>query len=179
MKSDCEIKNFETLDSTNIKAKELIAGGAGPWTVVAAERQNAGYGRKGEGWYSPKGGLYFSVVLPKSNIDDLQTLTILAAVIVAKTVKEKFGVEPFIKLPNDVFLNGKKICGILTENVLGRDVKSSVIGIGLDTNIEKFPPELENTATSLKMELNQDIDNKMILEQIIKELKRQLAVISQ
>ncbi len=170
---------FDNLDSTNKKAKEMAAHGAVPWTVVAAGRQGAGYGRKGDGWYSPEGGLYFSAVLPKSNIDDLQTLTTMAAAIVAKTIKENFGIEPFIKLPNDVYVNGKKVCGILTENVVGNDVKLSVIGIGLNTNIEKFPPALEKTATSLKMELKRDIDNKAVLEQIVLELQKLLESIKQ
>lgn len=173
------LKHFNDLDSTNVKAKELAAGQAEPWTVVAAVAQNKGYGRKGTGWHSPEGGLYFSVILPKSNVDDLQTLTILAAYAVAKAVKDNHAVEPMIKLPNDVYLNGKKICGILTENVIGQTVKSSVMGIGLNTNIEKFPPELENSATSLKMELGKVVDNQAILDQIIGELQRMMETISE
>ncbi len=173
-----KIESFETLESTNILAKDRARLGADPWTVVRAIKQERGYGRKGSGWFSPAGGLYFSVILPKSNIDDLQTLTILAAYIVSKVVKESFTVEPLIKLPNDVYLNGKKICGVLTENVIGTEVKSSVMGIGLNTNIEGFPPELENTATSLKIELKKDIDNETILSQIIDGLKKTLASIS-
>jgi BirA family biotin operon repressor/biotin-[acetyl-CoA-carboxylase] ligase len=174
-----KIENFETLDSTSIKAKELASRGEKPWTVVRAVKQKEGYGRKGSGWFSPEGGLYFSVILPKSNIDDLQTLTILAAYVVAKAVKENFNAEPLIKLPNDVYLNGKKICGTLTENVIGSDIKSSVMGIGLNTNIEKFGPELENSATSLKIELKREIDNEALLRQIIEGLKKTLATISE
>jgi len=158
------------LDSTSTKAKELAAAGAEPWTVVAAEQQGRGYGRKGDAWFSPKGGLYFSVVLPKGNVDDLQILTILAAFCVARAVKEDCQVEPFVKLPNDVYLNGKKISGILTENVIAKEVKSSVIGIGVNTNIDWFPSEL-NTATSLKMELKRAIDNELVLRQIVTQLQ--------
>lgn len=177
-KATNKIETFETLDSTNVKAKELARQRVKPWTVVKAVKQEEGYGRKGSGWFSPEGGLYFSVVLPKSNIDDLQTLTILAAYIVAKAIKENFNVEPLIKLPNDVYLNGKKICGTLTENVIGTDVKSSIMGIGLNTNIEKFGPELENSATSLKIELKREIDNEALLGQIIEGLQKTLATIS-
>lgn len=178
-KEKFELREFDVLDSTSIKAKELAGNGVAPWTTVLALRQVQGYGRKKTGWHSPKGGLYFSIVLPKSGIDDLQTLTIMAAVAVAKIVKENFGTEPFIKLPNDVYLNNKKICGILTENIIGRDVKLSVMGIGINTNIEKFPPELENTATSLKIELKRDIDNKEILRQILNKLQKMFASFSQ
>ncbi|MDI6602905.1 MAG: biotin--[acetyl-CoA-carboxylase] ligase [Patescibacteria group bacterium] len=173
------IKNYKILDSTNLKAKELARRGAGAWTVIVAEEQVGGYGRKGTSWFSPKGGLYFSIILPKSNVEDLQTLTILAAFICAKTIKENFNLEPFIKLPNDVWVNGKKVAGILTENVIGKDVKLSVMGIGLNTNIEKFPKELENTATSLKIELEKKVSNIKLLKQIVQSLKEQLKTISE
>lgn len=174
-----QIERFESISSTNKKAKEMSNLGVAPWTVVVSEVQENGYGRKGEAWYSPKGGLYFSIILPRGNIDDLQTITILAAFIVAKTIKESFNVEPLIKLPNDVLLNGKKICGILTENVIGSDVKLSVIGIGINTNTESFPPELKDIATSLKIKLGREVDNTELLEKIITELKNQFKTISE
>lgn len=174
-----KIKKYKTISSTSEKAKELAREGVDPWTVVVAEEQVGGYGRKGAAWFSPNGGLYFSVILPKSNIEDLQTLTILAAFICAKTIKENFNLEPFIKLPNDIWVNGRKVCGILTENIVGKDVKVSVMGIGLNTNIDKFPKDLENITTSLKIELDKEVDNKKILEQIIAGLKEQLKTISE
>jgi len=170
------IKKLEKVSSTNTLAKKEKGE---PWLVLWAEEQTAGYGRKKEYWFSPNGGLYFSVILPKTSIEDLQTLTILAAFIVAKTIKKSFNLECFIKLPNDVYINGKKVAGILTENVLSNDVKFSVMGIGLNTNIDKFPDDLENIATSLKIELRKGVDNETILKQIIGELKEQLKTISQ
>jgi BirA family transcriptional regulator, biotin operon repressor / biotin---[acetyl-CoA-carboxylase] ligase len=176
--ADYILEKFDNLESTSIKAKELVAKGAMDWTVVVAGKQGGGYGRKGNAWYSPEGGLYFSVVLPKSNVDDLQILTILAAFSVARVIKEQYNVEPFIKLPNDVFLNGKKVCGILTENVIAGEVKSSVMGIGLDTNIKKFPKELGESVTSLLKETGKTIDNQLILGQIIAQLQVILKSIS-
>jgi len=163
--------------STQLLAKKIK--NPRTWLVLLAKEQVAGYGRKGAVWFSPKGGLYFSIILPKSKIEDLQTLTILAAFVVAKVVKENFNLEPLIKLPNDIFINEKKIAGILTENVVGKDVKLSVIGIGLNTNIEKFPKDLENIATSLKIELGKKVNNEKILKEIIKGLKEQLKTISE
>ena len=174
-----EIRYFSQLKSTNLKAKELAKMGVKPWTVIVAEKQIAGYGKEKASWFSPKGGLYFSIVLPKSQIEDLQTLTILAAFIVAKIIKENFSLEPLIKLPNDVLLNGKKVAGILTENIIGKDVKSSVLGIGLDTNVEKFPKELEDIATSLKIESGKRVSNVKLVKQIVQGLKEQLKTISQ
>lgn len=164
------IIEFEELASTNAKAKELALAGAAPWTVVVAKKQVGGYGRKGNAWFSPEGGLYFSAVLPKSNLADLQILTIMAAFCVARAVKEKFGVEPMIKLPNDVYLNGKKICGVLTENIICGEIKSSILGIGVNTNISTFPAELA-LASSLARELSQPIDNDAVLVQIISQLQ--------
>ena len=140
--------------------------------VIWAKEQEQGYGRKGNFWYSPKGGLYFSIILPKFKIENLQILTILTAFVVAQTLKEEFKLQPFIKLPNDVYIKGKKICGILTENIMGKEVKFSVIGIGLNTNINEFPERLKEKATSLKIELKREIDNKKILNKIILKLKR-------
>ena len=178
-KMEFPIKIFKKLSSTQIKTKEFIEKGADPWTVILAREQTSGHGREGALWYSPPGGLYFSVILPKSKIEDLQTLTILAAFIVAKVIKEKFKLEPLIKLPNDVLLGSKKICGILTENIIGQEVKFSVMGIGLNTNIREFPPDLKKIATSLKIELGREVNNQEILVEIIKELKEQLKTISE
>jgi BirA family biotin operon repressor/biotin-[acetyl-CoA-carboxylase] ligase len=172
------IKIYKKIGSTQEVAKKLK--NPRPWTVVVAEEQTSGYGREKRSWFSPKGGLYFSLILPKSNIKDIETLSLLSAFVISKVIKDRFKIEPFIKLPNDVYLNGKKICGILTENVIsGNEIKSSIIGVGLNTNIEKFPEGLKNTATSLKIELKKEIDNKEILKEFIKGLKEQFKTISQ
>jgi BirA family biotin operon repressor/biotin-[acetyl-CoA-carboxylase] ligase len=173
-----KILEFEKLESTQKKAKE-IAKNSKPWTVVLAKEQTGGYGRKGNFWYSPRGGLYFSVILPKTKIEDLQILTILTAFCVAKILKEDFNLEPFIKLPNDVYLNGKKICGILTENIIfGKEVRNSIIGIGLNTNIDQFPEDLKKIATSVKIELNKKVENEEILKKILNEIKEKLEIIN-
>jgi len=170
-----EIKKYKKVSSTNLLAKKETNK---PWSIILAEEQTTGYGRKKDYWFSPKGGLYFSIILPKSNIEDLQTLTLLAAFAVAETIKENLEIEPFIKLPNDVYINNKKVAGILTENVVGKDVKFSVMGIGLNTNISKFPKKLEGVATSLQLESKKKINNKKILVEIVKKIKKQLEIIS-
>ncbi|MCP6719578.1 MAG: biotin--[acetyl-CoA-carboxylase] ligase, partial [Patescibacteria group bacterium] len=128
-----KIKKYKNVSSTMGLAREMKFE---PWQVLWAEEQTAGYGRKKDYWFSPLGGLYFSIILPKSKIEDLQTLNIWAAFVVAKVIKENFKLEPFIKLPNDVYVNQKKIAGVLTENIVSKDVKFSIMGIGLDTNID-------------------------------------------
>jgi BirA family biotin operon repressor/biotin-[acetyl-CoA-carboxylase] ligase len=171
------IKYFDELESTQETAKELTASGILPWTVIVTKKQVKGHGKDKSAWYSPDGGLYFSVVLPKSSFEDLQTITILAAFIVSKTIKDELGLEPMIKLPNDVLINGKKVCGILTQNViLGNSINSSVIGIGLNTNTKEFPEYLN--ATSLTLLSGKQIDNDYFLKQILIGLKKQLEIIN-
>lgn len=171
------IIKFDVLNSTSLKAKELFAESL-PWTAIVAREQSSGHGKEKSAWFSPQGGLYFSVILPNSNIKDLQTITILTAFSIAKIIKKNFQLEPMIKLPNDIFINNKKICGILTENIIGKNIKSSVIGIGLNTNIDKFPVELKQTATSISKECHIKVDNQKILKQIINEIKLQFKEIS-
>jgi len=177
--TETKILYFEKISSTNEKAKELAKKTTEPWIVIWAGEQTKGHGKSRRFWFSPKGGLYFSVILPKSTIEDLQTLTILAAFVVAKTIREKFSLEPLVKLPNDVLLSQKKVAGILTENIIGKNVKLSVMGIGLNTNIAEFPKELKNIATSLNIELGRKVNNRIILKQVLKEIKKQLEIISQ
>jgi len=173
-----KVLSFKKISSTNEKAKELAREKIKSWTVILAKKQTKGHGKSKSFWFSPEGGLYFSIILPKSTIEDLQTLTILAAFAVAKTIKERFSLEPTIKLPNDVLLGQKKVAGILTENVVGKNVKLSVMGIGLNTNIKKFPQELKDIATSLNIELGKRVNNRRILKQIVQEIKNQLKIIS-
>lgn len=177
MENIFQIKYFDSLESSQETAKELAGSGALPWTVIQAGEQSKGHGKEVSKWFSPKGGLYFSVVLPKSNFEDLQTITILCAFIVAKTIKDEFGFEAMIKLPNDVLIDGKKICGILTQNVIsGHNISSSVIGIGLNTNIKEFPDNLN--ATSLGILSQKEIDNNYLLQKILSGLKKQLETIN-
>lgn len=174
-----KILEFEELDSTQKKAIEIAKKGEKAWTVILAKQQSAGIGRKGNFWYSPKGGLYFSVILPKSEIEDLEILNFLAAFSIAKVIKEDFNLEPFIKLPNDVYLAGKKVAGVMTQNIFeGEKIKCSVMGIGIDTNIESFPENLKDLATSLYLQLGKKVNNRKILEKVLKELKEKFEAIS-
>ncbi|MCK5044486.1 biotin--[acetyl-CoA-carboxylase] ligase [Candidatus Parcubacteria bacterium] len=164
---------FKELLSTSKKAKE-IANEVEPWTVVVAESQNAGYGKKKRGWFSPSGGLYFSIIIKPEELEELQLLTFAAGIAVAKVINEKFKIKACLKWPNDVLIEERKVCGILTESVIRGKMASVVVGIGIDTNIEKFPPELANTATSLKVELKEEVNNKEILDAVLKELRDML-----
>jgi len=147
---------FNSVDSTNNKAKEMAVSGAEHGTVVIAEKQTAGRGRYGRSFHSPsRGGLYFSIILRRERlgISDTTHITASAAVAVCRAVESVVkGVEPRIKWVNDVFLNGKKICGILTEAVTdfeSGEIDWIVIGIGINVSTENMPDEVLAVATSV------------------------------
>lgn len=142
-------------DSTNAWAKKLALSGAPDGTVVLADRQTAGRGRRGHSFYSPPGGLYLSVVLrPQLPAQKCTFLTLAAAVAVCRAVNEICGLTPRIKWVNDVFLDGKKICGILTEasaDLEGGSLEYAVVGIGVNIWLrrEELPEELRDTVGAL------------------------------
>lgn len=148
--------------STNEWAKELAMYGAQEGTVVIAEIQTKGRGRLGREWISPTGGLWFSLILrPRLRPAEAVKLTFVAGLAVAKVLREMFSLEVETKWPNDVLVNGKKICGILTEmNTTGESVNFVVVGVGANVNfdVEKvFPQDLTRVATSLESELGRKV----------------------
>lgn len=171
-----EIYYFDSVDSTNRKAKELAAGGAPDGAVVVAEEQVGGKGRLGRGWFSPHGqGVWCSVILrPEVLPVDAPPLTMLAAVAVARAIKTTTGIEAGIKWPNDLLISGKKICGILTElNAEMEKINYLVLGMGLNANIEPqdIPEELKDVATSLKIETGQSVSRINIIRSLLMELE--------
>ncbi|KGG80612.1 biotin--acetyl-CoA-carboxylase ligase [Caloranaerobacter azorensis H53214] len=171
-----KIIHFDSIDSTNIKAKQLAAEGAKEGTVVIAEEQTMGRGRLGRGWVSPKGkGIWMSIIL-RPNIDpiDASKVTQIGAAAVWSALS-KVGVDAYVKWPNDIVLNCKKVCGILTEMSaeLNR-INYLVIGIGVNVNInlQEFPNEINNIATSIKAEVGHDVDRKFITAEILNNFER-------
>lgn len=163
--------HFETIDSTNTKAKELAAAGAVQGTLVTADAQQAGIGRRGRSWSSEKkAGIYMSMLLrPEIATDKASMLTLVAALAVERAIAETLDCQPMIKWPNDIVLNKKKICGILTEMVLkGTEIDYVVIGIGINVNNKNFPEEIVQTASSLSLELGNEIDREMLISEVWK-----------
>ena len=167
---------LESVDSTNAylrrSADELPHG-----TVVLADAQTAGRGRLGRSFASLAGkGIYLSVLLrPDCDPVRCASLTPAAAVAVCRAVKRICGVEPEIKWVNDLFLGGKKICGMLIENVLCGDcVAYSIIGLGININND-LPDELKDIATSLKKE-GFAVDFESVLSTLIFNLSGQSSI---
>lgn len=150
-----EIRFYEEISSTNIEAKKLAEEGEPHGTLVVADKQNAGRGRRGKTWESPAGSsVYMTILLrPEFPPDKASMLTLLMALSVRNAVADVSGMEVQIKWPNDIVLHGKKICGILTEMSAELDyIHYVVIGVGINVNQKTFPEEIHVTATSLFME---------------------------
>ena len=172
-----EIVFLESIDSTNnygkkISEKDFIEG-----TLIIAEEQTSGRGRLGREWVSPKGqGIWMSIMLkPNIKPEQASQITIIAAYAIAKSIKEICNVDALIKWPNDIIVNGKKVCGILTEMGAEIDIINYlIVGIGINANIdEKHLLESGlNTATSLKIEKGQVIDRKILISRIIMNFEK-------
>ncbi|NJE26094.1 biotin--[acetyl-CoA-carboxylase] ligase [Thermococcus sp. MV5] len=140
---------FKKIDSTNEYAKR-IAAHEEEGTIIVADVQETGYGRKFRTWASPQGGLWMSTILkPNTTPEHIIKLVFLGALAVVETL-ERLGIEGKIKWPNDVLVNEKKICGILVEGSFSeKDVYYIVLGIGMNVN-NPLPQELVNSSTSLR-----------------------------
>ncbi len=168
-----QIIYFDSIDSTNSYAKKE-ANKLKDGTVILSEEQLLGRGRRGRSWSSPKGtGIWMSLVL-KPNIPPTEgvKMTQIAAAAVCKAIRELTGLNALIKWPNDIVINGKKICGILTE-MAGElnEVNYIIVGIGINVNTDGFACELKEKATSLFIEGGKKIDRRELVVNILKNFE--------
>lgn len=162
---------FEELGSTNIQAKLEAESGAAEGTLVVADMQTAGRGRRGRSWNSPGGtNVYFTLILKPSYGPDMASMvTLVMALAVASGIYETCGLEAGIKWPNDVVVNGKKVCGILTEMSAEHGViRHVVIGVGVNVGLQEFPPEIGTTAASLQAECGREVSRAALVANIMK-----------
>ncbi len=167
------IHHYFSVGSTNTEAMQAAAEGESEGAVFLAEEQTAGRGRGGHSWDSaPSAGLYCSVILrPQMSPADALLLSLLAGLAVCDAVKQTTGLHPDLRWPNDVLLNGKKFCGILTEmNAEATRVRYVVIGIGINVNHAVFPAELEPIATSLRLESRREWSRVALAAALLKSL---------
>lgn len=169
---DCRVEYYKTLDSTNNVAKRIIAEGEDDVLLVVGEEQTAGRGRQGKSFYSPGGtGIYMSLVVhPMIELQNAVTATTAAAVAVCRAIESLTDKKPMIKWVNDVYLNGKKICGILTEAVTDfetQTVSSIIIGVGINLTTKDFPCDVQNASC-----LNADVKRAELIGAVANELNR-------
>jgi BirA family biotin operon repressor/biotin-[acetyl-CoA-carboxylase] ligase len=170
------IDYFSVIDSTNVHARVIADGGAPEGTIVVAETQLRGMGRKGRSWFSPAGeGIYVSVILrPRVQPSEAPQLVLMTAVAAAETLLAHAAVPLTVKWPNDILVGGKKIAGILTEMRLDGDrIDYVVIGLGLNVNTraESMPPEIVGIATSLCAVMGRTFSRAELLRTYLEKLE--------
>ena len=153
---------FKSLDSTQDYLKQNIA--LPDKTIVVADRQTKGRGRGKRTWSSPKGGLWFSIILKNQLLESSFLNGFSAAIAVTKVLRKK-GIGAVLKWPNDVLVQGKKICGILTENIIKGKRISTVVGIGLNVNNDLRIKK----SISVKEVTGKNEDLRLMLEEVLYE----------
>ncbi len=177
---------FDSIDSTNVKAKELASLGAVSGTTVWAGYQSEGRGRLGKEWHSVAGnGLYCSVILrPELKIEEISKITLVTGVAVGKLLAELVGKEVQLKWPNDIYFSGKKCVGILAESSplnIEANERYVVIGIGINVNqsLVDFPAELRSTVTTMYEEAGKKFDLEKLLYALRERLISQVNMFEQ
>jgi len=170
---------FKTIDSTNDFAKSRAHLGAEHGALIVADHQTAGKGRMGKRFHSPgRSGIYMSVIVrPKFSVEYAMAITSCTAVAVAEAIENVTGLSCGVKWVNDIYCNGKKLCGILTEASIGVEqggLDYVVIGIGLNVSNAVFPRDLENIATSLRLETGKKFSRAQLIAEILNCLEKHL-----
>lgn len=165
---------YEETDTTNNRARELALEGAPEGTLVVAEKQTAGRGRRGKVWESPLGtGIWMSLVLrPQIAPTEASVLTLLCGLATAEAIEAETSLSAGIKWPNDILINGKKAVGILTEmDCEMSEVHFVIPGIGINVNTASFPPEIAEIATSLYLECGKTVSRRRLVHKVLERLE--------
>ncbi len=166
---------YEELGSTNLQAKLDAEKGAKEGTLVVADMQTAGRGRRGRMWSSPPGtNVYFTLVLkPDYQVELASMVTLVMGLAVAQGIRETCGIEAHIKWPNDIVVKGKKVCGMLAEMSTERDfIHYVVMGVGINVGQQDFPPEIAQTAICLEQACGHKVSRAEIIVNVMKAFEQ-------
>lgn len=169
-----KLEYYKNIDSTHIYGKEIGEKSENNGKVLIAEEQTKGIGTQGRKWYTGKGkNIAITIILqPKCKVKQLDGLTIKIAKSIQEAIYEMYGYKLEIKKPNDLMLNNKKICGILTEiHTMGEKIKFLLISFGFNVNENNFSDQTKEIATSLKREFNKEFSREDIIIKIIEKLE--------
>lgn len=173
------IQHFPSVDSTNDRAIALAAAGAADGTVVSADAQTSGRGRRGRTWHSPEGGLYLSYIVREAgDLPRPALLTLAAGVATARAVRDATGLDARLKWPNDLVTDepARKIAGVLAEaSGAGSRLEVAIIGIGINVSAATFPADLSTRASSIANELGRDVDRDALQRALMAGLDREVA----
>lgn len=166
---------YDEIGSTNVEAKRLAEAGAPHGTLVVADMQTAGRGRRGRSWISPAGtNIYFTILLkPEFAPDQASMLTLVIAHAITKVFRDTLGLAAGIKWPNDVVIDGRKTCGILTEMSLEQnDIQYVVIGVGINVRKQEFAPEIAERAIALDEVSARPVDRSRLLADVMSRFEK-------
>ena len=172
-----KIEYYEQINSTHKYAQTIAQDLESDRKVIIADEQTDGIGTKGRSWYTGKGNnIAMTIILhTKRKINELKDLPIEVAKIVQKSIKELYNYNLEIKPPNDLMLNNKKICGILTQtNTQGEKINYILISMGFNVNETRFSEEVKDIATSLKNEYEKKYDRKEISSKILENIEKEI-----
>lgn len=164
---------YPSLPSTMEVARQEALRGADEGTVIVADEQTAGRGRLKRAWMSPRGSISLSVIL-RPRLAYLPSIIMLASLAVVHSIEKVTGLKSQVKWPNDVLINGKKVCGILVEtDVKGNTVNYAILGIGVNVNLKLADiPEIASIATSLSDELGRNVARLSVVRCLLAEIER-------
>lgn len=175
----CEIVYFEETDSTNRQARLLAREGARHGTLVIADTQSAGRGRRGRGWISPAGeGVFMSLIIrPDMPPSQVAKLSLTLALAVSRAIERETGLDAKIKWPNDIVIGGRKVCGLLLEmDATAEKVESIVAGVGINVHQTVFDEEIAHTASSLDLLAGRRVSRSAIVRAFLAEFERAMAL---
>ena len=170
LKKKIDVETYNTISSTNTYCRERCFQNA---TLVCSSHQDSGRGRKGKSFFSPPDGLYFTLSMRTNNID-ISNATIIASLAITKALNQLYQIDCMIKWVNDIYYQGKKVAGILSEAFT--DNTNSLIlliGIGININQNNFPDELNSIATSLNIP---DCNRSQLISEIINNIYQLFSV---
>lgn len=178
-----EVKYLASTESTNLAAKKIAQRGGNEGALVLTDYQTQGRGRLERRWWSPPGeNLLFSLIFrPHFGINQTFRLTVLSSLAVAEAIRQETGLEAFIKWPNDVYVKGKKVSGILSElGVKDEQLQYVIVGIGINVNSDpSIDHEIRDVATSISVELRQSFSRLKLLNVILELIEHYYHVLKE
>ena len=166
------VYHFQELSSTMDTAKEIAESGCADLTVIVADIQTKGRGRLQRTWYSSEGGLYFTIILKPDIVPSLSyRFNFAAGISLNKILKKHYNISTTLKWPNDILINQKKICGMISE-MEGNSCKINYINIGIGINVNNDPTKVEPAATSIKALIKKTVSRKELLTLFLHEFEK-------
>ena len=167
-----KIIKLNSVNSTNIYARE-VAKNINENTIIISEEQTDGHGTKGKTWYSDKDSIICSFLIYPKNIKKIDiNFSYDIGLSISNSLNELLNIKTYVKKPNDIYLDNKKVCGILVETEYCKSILNYIIiGIGININQTKFPPDISDIATSLFISSGKKVDKNNIIDTLIKTIE--------